>query len=502
MLAGLLLLPVVYLYLSRFKDTIIDDAYITLQYASTLRDYGHWGFFSDRISNTATSPLNVILTALAGLFTSHIVDAAIGLAALEASALVVVLCLTSRLLFNNYYFGVVSSVGLLTNPLLLSTLGLESFLYTLGLTASIALFAHRQWLPLAVVLALLTLTRPDGCLVFAAMLPFVLWDEDPPNSPSRRPHVPKRRLALMFCGLYVLCLVPWYLFSWISLGSVVADTFFLKVANPWGGLTFARGIPFFLSRYPLETVSSFWLAPLALLAFAAPHRRVRRLMLLLLVFSGLYFAAYASLRVAPYHWYFAPLATSSVLLGALGAAVLRQRYEPSPNVLVRTVFYAVPILAVSGLATFLVQMHTVSPPEAPIHTNWAAPAQYKAIGLWLRDHVDPRDALRMRGEIGTIALYSQRRLVDPFSCREDALWIRHRFDDRGSLAKWLIRLNFYWFQPAGACGPYAYALIGFTRAVREEDLPPGVVQQWSIGSRWVRSGRMVLVGRDVSRRRD
>src|SRR5262249_203364 len=46
---------------------LIDDSYITLDYARTLADHGQWGLQPGHQANTATSPLNVML--LAGLIT-------------------------------------------------------------------------------------------------------------------------------------------------------------------------------------------------------------------------------------------------------------------------------------------------------------------------------------------------------------------------------------------------------------------------------------------------
>src|SRR3712207_7528162 len=52
-------------------------SFITLQYARTLRDYGVWGFFPWEVANTATSPLNVILTAGSSLVVPDMVQAAL-----------------------------------------------------------------------------------------------------------------------------------------------------------------------------------------------------------------------------------------------------------------------------------------------------------------------------------------------------------------------------------------------------------------------------------------
>ena len=44
---------------------LIDDAYITLSYARNVAAHLHWGLIPTEESNTATSPLNVILLAVA-----------------------------------------------------------------------------------------------------------------------------------------------------------------------------------------------------------------------------------------------------------------------------------------------------------------------------------------------------------------------------------------------------------------------------------------------------
>jgi hypothetical protein len=84
---------------------LIDDTFITLQYARTLRDYGVWGFFPWEITNTATSPLNVILTAAIGLGVQDLVQAALALTTLEALALLTLLLLLSKHLTSGYAFG-------------------------------------------------------------------------------------------------------------------------------------------------------------------------------------------------------------------------------------------------------------------------------------------------------------------------------------------------------------------------------------------------------------
>ena len=50
---------------------LVDDAYITLSYARNVAEHLHWGMIPAEESNTATSPLNVVLLAVATWITAR-----------------------------------------------------------------------------------------------------------------------------------------------------------------------------------------------------------------------------------------------------------------------------------------------------------------------------------------------------------------------------------------------------------------------------------------------
>ena len=58
------------------RDSLIDDAYITLGYARTLAEHGQWGLVPGIPSNTQTSPLNVLLVAALAIPTGSALVAA------------------------------------------------------------------------------------------------------------------------------------------------------------------------------------------------------------------------------------------------------------------------------------------------------------------------------------------------------------------------------------------------------------------------------------------
>jgi len=160
--ASLVALLAIHRYVAIFKDSLIDDAFIQLQYAQTLAMSGTWGFFRDRLTNTATSPLNVELSARAGLIAPSMVDAIVWLTALEMLAILIFFLLAARKLFDGYAFGAIAFVACVGNPLVVSTIGLEGVLFITWISAAIYFFAAGRWSALAVCLALLTLTRADG----------------------------------------------------------------------------------------------------------------------------------------------------------------------------------------------------------------------------------------------------------------------------------------------------------------------------------------------------
>ena len=185
-------------------------------------------------------------------------------------------------------WGWLAFVALLANPLLMSTLGLESVLFTTLSIATVYFLLTKQFGALAVTCALLTLTRPEGVLLLLVVLCFL----------------PDTRARLRALFLYALFLAPWYLFSWVRLGSLLPDTFIYKTRQSWDTVSFWGGMMLYAQRFPFETFLTFAFLPFAALAWLKPVRRHRSLVLVLVGATGLHYLGYALLGVPPYHWYY------------------------------------------------------------------------------------------------------------------------------------------------------------------------------------------------------
>jgi hypothetical protein len=454
-IAGIALLA---FYLHLFVGRYIDDAYITLSYATTLARFGVWGMKPDLTSNAATSPLNVLLLAalikvvrnpLAALF---LFNGALGVAIYSS------LRYFSLRLFGGELFGLLATALLLTNPLLTSTQGLESYLLIALVLLACRLWDREVWPMLGCVLGLLFLTRPDALavsVVFVAMLCL------------RR----QWRQALQVLGCFLLPVVPWLLFSWVHLSSLVPDTLFLKRTQAsWNGYSFLQGPLLYWQKCPMAMLLSVILAPGVFLVrrrtlFARPSLASQPAGALLLGLGGyalLHFAAYSLLHVPPYHWYYAVEVTAITLFGALGLYAAGPRFRP----------WATAILLLVAALSAACSLRSVLVDGTPaIATNWATPSQYREIAVWINQNIPDR-RLRMTTELGTVQFYTDADMVDIFADRSAIVAELAR--PHAPLTGALLRLNFMHFHAEDFSG------IRYELEPCHGELTP--LKQWATGT--------------------
>lgn len=462
-----------FLYLNLFRNALIDDAFITLRYVKTLLTSGTWGFFPGTVANSATSPLNILLLAGVSLFLGLTVHAAVVLYWITLLSTTILLVRLSLRLTGSHLHGWLAALALAFNPLLISTMGLESILFGAFFVLALYCFHTQRWIPLGIALGLLTLCRPEGILFFLVFLPFV---PDPRN---------RFRAAMT----YGLCIAPWYLFSWVFLGSFVPDTLFIKTGQErWYQWDFFNGIPsLYYSVYTAGTILSFVFLPLAGLLL---HRRIKAHTVLVIIWLAgwVHFAGYSLLSVPPFHWYYAPQVVTLVLFGSLALGVL---YHTSRVAWQRriwgalTAFYL--FIPLAGMSILLARDHFIVQ-EMPIHSNWGTHQQYREIGLWLNEQHGTDTIRLVAGEIGTLAYYCDCRLLDRFS---DRRWLRDEIDERifhSGIVAALWRINFAFYSPP-ELPPDDYIL----RAYFAE--PGGdieFIRQWRTSTSWIEDGYLLL----------
>jgi hypothetical protein len=137
--------------------------------------------------------------------------------------------------------------------------GLLAALILLGVDLAFAVDARERGrlVPLAIVLVLLTLTRPDGIVPALAIAAWTFWRLCPD----------RRRTAAFLCGAPIVALAAHTLFRWRYYGALVPNTYYLKMSGVPLAARIGRGLSVTWSALP------FIVGPLAI---ALASRRVRR----------------------------------------------------------------------------------------------------------------------------------------------------------------------------------------------------------------------------------
>lgn len=463
------------------RSQLTDDTYITLAYARNLATSLHWGLIPGATSNTATSPLNVIALAAITFVVRQPVVACGILFVLSTVGLAAALHRLGEIAGLPRWFAAVAVGLVLVNPLLVSSIGLEVALGAAGV-AFLLLFAaeQRPW-ACGVVAGILLLIRLDLVVFVAAVLLLRRWPKGWWRSAVA---------AAAVAG-------PWFVWSWVVLGSAVPDTLIIKLSQKsWNQWTFTNGPFLYLERYWGATVASFAVGVLGLVAVLVwaslrirrPSPSLRRLDVFAPFGLGasLHYAAYAKLSVPPYHWYYGPSVVGLTVFftAAVAATIVAPRTE-----LLRLVAAAgVTVAVVFGGVAAAVDIAGIARRHPPITTNHASPGDYADIGHDLKRRVGSH-TVQTAGEIGGLAYFCNCAVVDAFSDRGE---VRSMIEDRrrasGAIGRFLIDVNFHFLS-----GPVGPRKRDFRLVRMGDDAPPGALESWPIQSPWTGSQRVYLL---------
>lgn len=413
-------------------EALVDDAYITLTQVRTLVQHGDWALIPGHLTNTATSPLNVVLLALVTVVVRDPVIGALLLYVISAVLTARALLGIGEWLGLGQWPAVIGAPLLLLNPLVASSMGLETNLAVAGVTCLVWAALAGSTRSFGVLAGLLCLVRLDlAVVVFAVALAAT----------------PVRRLPVAL-GWGVLATTPWFVFSWVVLGSFVPDTLLIKQAAGRGDFVtglFAR----YLGLEPLATTASLTLALpglVALLTWPLWRREVpattARLVLGVAGGGLAYFLAFTALGVPPFFWYYGVPLAALTMAGALAVCAAWQ--APARRSLRLGL---VAVLAVTALPALVVWAGPVVRTQplavSPVGANWARPEQYAAIGAALPRRLDGKPVVGP-GELGTLLYFCDCVMADKFSDRARLVPLI-RAKQRESL---LWRINYAWLDPA------------------------------------------------------
>lgn len=442
------------------KDSLTDDAYITLAYAKNLALRGEWSLVPGMPANTATSPGNVLL--LGGLTAVTRVSGGphpvIALGVLTVALSTLLGWGWARLAIAMRFPLLVAGLGatlVLVNPFVLSAIGLEVLLVPVVLLWLVVFAVEGRPALYGVISGLAVLTRLDlvvFCVLIAVCAPEV------------------RRGLGRAVGVAVLVAAPWYVFSWVAFGSAVPDTLVIKrtqdgLFGPWSYLT---GPVMYYLGLPAAVLLSFGPALVGLVAWLVlvgravvvrvPGPRGHGAVAGLGAGGITYYVAYSVLGVQPYHWYFVP---PIVALGMAGVVLLGTWWAKGNR---HAGLKTAPLAALGVVVTLVaggvaVDVRQGVPWASPVvFGNWASAQDYARVGRALAARVGGA-TVASPGEIGTLAYYCECAVVDPFSDRGRVVELLRRGTQRaGPLAAALLRVNYLWLDRTLTPRPVGYRL--------------------------------------------
>jgi hypothetical protein len=434
------------------KGSLSDDAYITLAYAKNLALHFHWGLNPYEVSNSETSPLNVLLlggiSAVTRIFGG--VHPVVALGILSVALVMIIAWSWTRIIAVMRLPMTVAVLGMaviLLNPILLSAIGLEVLLIPAVIMVMFAMAISGRPVLFGIAAGLAMITRAD-LVIFVVVIALAS------KGIRQRRSIGWAALTTLFVGL------PWYIFSWFYFGSAVSDTLLIKTDQAsFGQYTFMTGpLGFFMGRH-IMTALAFGPAILglvALLGWLALRFGIRR------PASGsfpalgpaagvgvggvVYYAAYSMLGVPPYHWYYVPSTVSLATFGvvALGAWWAATRRQPllrpgAPAV-------ALGLVALIMLGNVGIEGEQGVPWRSPvIFGNWASAKDYARVGGELAAAVGDR-TVRTPAEIGTLAYFCDCDIVNEFADPGVvAGLVNQRIKKAGRIGRLLLDINYHWY---------------------------------------------------------
>ncbi len=401
------LLPALLLVVMMFplRHGFTDDGFIHVQYARNIMERGEYAFNPGEVSFGTTSPLWVMALAAAGRLgagADGLVDASRLFSWLAALAALLVIHRALLALGASRTVALCGTLAFAADTWFVrwAALGMESSAAALAavltVLASFQAYESRGGAArFGAAAAIGALIRPE---MYLAIPVFVA------GAFTLRPR-PRVRMVLLAVAVAGALLLPWLLFAKFHIGSFLPNT-----AGAKSGGMVRDPLTFLLKLAPVAKIvlSTQALAVLALLADVAVSRsrsvvfvRELRFAMLWVVALPIAYVAADIQILSRYLLLITPAICVAgwMALGSLAARLELRRRAPALVVAV--------LVAVVANATFYVRV--VLPPSIAFSED----LQTRMVGLarWLHDNSEP-DAVVAAADIGYLALYSQRRVLD------------------------------------------------------------------------------------------
>lgn len=397
-LLGIVALACAWLY----RHYAQDDAFITYRYARNIISGRGFVYNPGEPVLGTTTPLYTLTLALLGKLSGQdiqLVSHLLSVFSLWVSGLVLYLLGKA----HNPLLAGMTSLVLISNPLLVSAVGMETAFFIALLLLALKCYLLNRLHLAGLLLGLLMMTRYEG-IFWAGLLGC---------------HYLIRRRQIPFWLVVTAAIwAGWLLFAWYNFGQIIPQSTSTKLgtATPYA---FAPGAFIWWQIYSQQSPWYNLFLPLALLggyATIQPNRRAPEAYLLILAWTATYFLL-ASLVAGSFPWYYGPLIPGlsillvwgiKFLIELLNLLVTRLKFSQNPAKWLPTGTFVT-----LGTALVILQL-----------SSWTAGwivyrgqiidrryVHYRPIAEWLNQHAGPDKSLAT-GEIGVLGYYTDRKIID------------------------------------------------------------------------------------------
>lgn len=312
----ILLLMYLFVGYSRLQQ---DDAYIFYTYAKNIAEGNGYVYNPGERINATTSALYTILLASVYFPVKNFFPDSLPYIALLIGfiSLCFLIFIVQKILSGNKIASFMFPLLFMANPLLKFGIGMETYLNLVMITAAIFYYYKRRLIITSVFCALAVLARLDSVILPVVILLYHLFKEKEP--------LPFKAIAV-----FILILLPWFLFSYIYFDSILPTTVYIKLNQSklgffGSGLIFIKGL---FNSVPGTRITGTMILISVLLTtvyftITKKFSEQNKGIILILLWGLVLFITYAFiLNAPPYPWYYSPFSLPvsvllSVLLGEL-----------------------------------------------------------------------------------------------------------------------------------------------------------------------------------------
>jgi hypothetical protein len=289
-----------------------------------------------------------------------------------------------------------------TSPVLVSTVGLETYLAVAVLLGIAAAALGGRAVLTGILCGLAILARPDLAVPAAVLALCLVFASD--RADGRRADGRRSVQLITVAVIAAAVALPWHVWSWFALGGVVPDTTWVRTGDR-SGPTILAAVPGWVQLYPIAAIAAMLpvVAGLgcAIWAVRQVGQRWARAVLIFVGAGWLHLLALAAIEAQGAAWYYGPVVACSSLALAITAAAVAGRG------LVLGGAGAVGALAAVGILA----AGPVPWTWAPLVKNLGRTEQYAAIAHQLPTLTSGQPVLGP-GEVGALAFYGSVPVLD------------------------------------------------------------------------------------------